>query len=625
MLQDHEIAENLHMLCGAVNTGVLVADGKALLIDCCDTVTPQRLAELGVQAVEMILCTQHRRPNVAGAYAFVDMGAELVAPAAERDLFDRTDAYWGDWKNRWHIYHFQPGPQLLATSIAVARTVGEGDVIQWRGWEIRVLDTPGATDGSVSYVVTGGGRSVCFCGDALYGPGMLWDICSLQKSMGTEGEVRDYHGFIGNRAKLIPSLRKLGACGADSLIPSHGEPMDDPPAATAETIARLDEMWRNYTSVSAMNFHSPGIFADTADDPARMPQSDLLGLPEFVRRVGHNSFVLISETGDALVTDCGYDCVLDEVGRLMAEGVVSSVEGVWVTHYHDDHVDSLQRAADWWGCSIIADEHLAEIVEHPMRFFLPCISPNGAPVTTITRDGESWRWHEFTLRAFHMPGQTYYHGGLLVAGRGTRVLFAGDSLSPSGVDDYCAANRIFLGQGKGMRRCIELCREHRPEYIFNQHVPEAFNFNNEQLAHMDATLTEREKLLGEMLPWANPNFGIDEWWARAYPFEQETAGGCSVAIDVQFTNHGPADVLASVEAVLPEGWAADDAGSATSVTCPPDTEGMVGDFCECPDAAARVQLVVPESAEPGRYVIPLRVTWGGQYLGQFRHAIVTVR
>ncbi len=206
-----QVSPHVHALPGAVNTGVLVGDGVALLFDCCDSVNGERLAALGVKTVEMICCTQHRRPNVAGAYPFVESGAQLAVPAGERGLFDDVGSYWNNWKNRWHLYHSHPGPQVLARPVSVARSVAQDDVIEWRGFRIKVMDTPGATDGSVSYVMDDGAATVGFCGDAMYGPGQVWELYSLQKGFGAVG---DYHGFLGARAKLILSLRKLAASGA---------------------------------------------------------------------------------------------------------------------------------------------------------------------------------------------------------------------------------------------------------------------------------------------------------------------------------------------------------------------------------------------------------------------------
>ena len=102
-------------------------------------------------------------------------------------------------------------------------------------------------------------------------------------------------------------------------------------------------------------------------------------------------------------------------------------------------------------------------------------------------------------------------------------------------------------------------------------------------------------------------------------------GGYRFSIDVQFTNHGFEAMTAEVEPVVPEGWGWDSERSRAKVRVPGGTDGLTGEYCANPDVAARVWLSVPEDAIPGRYVVTFRVTWGGRYLGQFRHAIVVVR
>ena len=81
---------------------------------------------------------------------------------------------------------------------------------------------------------------------------------------------------------------------------------------------------------------------------------------------------------------------------------------------------------------------MAEVIADPLAWRLPCISPSVARVDRATQDGESWTWHEFKLTAYHFPGQTLYHAGLLVEGQGLRMLFVGDSFTMAGIDDYCA-------------------------------------------------------------------------------------------------------------------------------------------------------------------------------------------
>jgi len=344
-----------------------------------------------------------------------------------------------------------------------------------------------------------------------------------------------------------------------------------------------------------------------------------------VRRAEFTSYAVVSEDGAALLIDCGHDSVIATLQKWLREKTIASVEGFWVTHYHDDHVDALGRFANTFDCPIMCDQHMAEIVEHSARFFLPCISPNPAPVAHATHDGESWQWREFKLTAFHFPGQTYYHGGLLVEGHGEKVFFAGDSGSPTGIDDHCCPNRNFLGGGKGFRRCFDIWRERKPDYIVNQHQSKAFRFTDAELDYMHEMLAKREQIIADMVPWPHPNFALDEWWCRTYPYEQDACPGASVATDVQFTNHGSEPAEAFVEPVLPDGWRWERERGNGKVALPPNTDGSTDSYCANPDKAARVWVSVAGEAPPGQYVIPFRVTYSGRYLGQYRHAVVVVR
>ena len=142
---------------------------------------------------------------------------------------------------------------------------------------------------------------------------------------------------------------------------------------------------------------------------------------------------------------------------------------------------------------------------------------------------------------------------------------------------------------------------------------------------MGRMLIERERLLGDLLPWADPNFGLGEWWVRSYPYEQEAAPGARLAIDLHFTNHGPKDAAALAEPVLPTGRVWDHDQSAHETRVPARTDGRVDGWCARPDGTARLWIDILKCARPGTYVVPFRVTWDGRYLGQFRHAIVPLR
>ena len=606
------LAMNLILLVGAINTGVLVSGDRALLFDCCDTVTSERLKDIGVKKVDMILCTQHRRVNVAGAYEFVNNGAELVVPEKERDLFDKTEEYWSEWKNRWHLYYAQPGPDVLAYPLPVNRSVKEGDTIQWEGYNIRVLDTPGATMGAVSYLVDVGGKTFCFSGDALYGPGQIWDIYSLQK--GYDYGVGDYHGFLGNRRLLIPSLKKLGSCGASALIPSHGSVINNPLEATELTIERISKVWLNFSSITSLRHFFPEMVAEGGAVNAEIfPAALWKDKVDFCIRIPETTWVIISETGAAFVMDCGDDHIVSELQRMIEAGKIKSVEGAWITHNHDDHIDGIGRLYYTFGCPIITNEHVADILRYPRRYFVPCVSNTITPITRVTHEGESWKWQEFTFTSYHLPGQTLYHGALLVEGRGKRILFTGDSFSPYGIDDYFPPNRNFLGKGRGYDYCLDLVRKLNPDFIINAHISGAMKLSDDKIDYIKKTLVEREKIFSELLPWENPNFGTDVWWVRTYPYEQDTFRGNTCSVDVQFTNHGNTKAEASVEPVLPKGWKWDKNHSTVKT-----------EIGSLKDGSTRTAISIPANAKPGQYIIPFRVTWDNTYLGQFRHAVIYV-
>jgi len=587
---DVQLMDNLFILSGAVQTGVLRAGTKALLFDCCETVTPERLAALGITQVELICCTQPRRPNVAGAYAWAARGAGLVVAAAGQELFAQPEAYWAQWKQRYDIMQFQPVPQVPVAPLPVTRAVDDGEVIEWEGYRIRVVGLPGPLHGAVAYLLEGA-APVCFSGDYLYGPGQFYELYPFQS------DYLDVHGFRGEPNALEASLGALRDCGAAVLVPSHGEIMRDPAAAIALTLDRLHAVQQTY----AVTGHG--------DESMRADSVD------FVQHVGDTTSLLVtSESGDALLVDCGDDTVVWALLKMRSEGAIRGIDAAYITHYHCDHVWGLGHLHFYYPeMEVIADAHLADVLRHPSRYRLPCISHRAVPLTRPVADGETWQWREFTLTSYHFPSQTLYHDALLVEGHGRRVLFAGDSFGPGlWLADYCPPNRNLLGEDEGFFRCLRRLREMQPELIYDAHGQQPFRWTPAQWAEKEAGLRQRAALLREMLPWEHPNFGLDEGWIAAYPYQQDAGAGATIRLDVRFHNHAPHERLAAAEPVVPAGWALDPY-SLTVCTLPAGAEGH-----------AQCYLHIPLDAAPGPYVIPLRITWNGHFLGQVRHAVVTV-
>src|SRR5690606_13438898 len=123
-------------------------------------------------------------------------------------------------------------------------------------------------------------------------------------------------------------------------------------------------------------------------------------------------------------------------------------------------------------------------------------------------DGARMRWREFRFTFYDFPGQTLYHGGLLVEKDGGEALFfAGDSFTPSGLDDYCLQNRNLLHEDQGFLYCLGLLdRLRKDAWLVNQHVEPTFRFSAGQLETMRAELRKRAAIVRELAPWPDPNY-----------------------------------------------------------------------------------------------------------------------
>lgn len=602
-----ELSKHLAVWQGPINVGIVRDGSKALLIDCGDESVQEALKAMGIESVEEVLFTHHHRDQACGAWRLASAGAMLIVPAREQAWFDRVGDYWNNAKSRWNLYSLRPHHLMLAEPVDVCATVTGGESLTWGPAKIEVLDTPGHTDGSVSYVVEVDGQRVAFTGDAIYDAGQVWEIGSLQKGTMT----KDYHGFLGALPELKESLERVKAAKPAMLVPSHGRMMREPERAIDLVCRRLDACYEKYVAISALRHYFPKMFTDYAGRPGQMPIRPGKPVPDCLRHIG-TSWVLVAEKA-AFVMDCGSPRVIAGLKEMVARGEIESIDGLWVTHYHDDHVAAIPEFEKEFGVTCVTDSHVAAVISNPLAWRLPCISPARAQIDQAASDGDTWTWHGFKFTTYFFPGQTLYHGGLLIEGRGLKMFFVGDSFTMAGVDDYCVQNRNWLGEGVGFDRCIVLLDKLRPTHLFNCHVKEAFDFTADECRFMRANLAEREKLFAQLLPWDDPNYGIDDSWVRAMPYEQDGRPGEEISLSVVFTNHSTAPRLAECRAVLPRFWSAEK------------TEWGRAEIAAKQDGEVQLALTIPNSIEAGRYVIPIDVRYGDRLLPEWTEAIVVVQ
>jgi len=502
------ISQHLFIYRSIVNVGVIHRGEEALLIDIGDGSVVDVLAGGGIRWVDGVLFTHHHRDQAIGASRVLAGGGWTGAPEAERTLFEDVGSYWSDPKNRWHVYHFRPH-NVLTEPVPIHRTFVDGDTLRWMPARITALSTPGHTDGSMTYLVDVDGQRIAFCGDLIFDEGQILELYSLQKGF---GGLSDYHGFMSAWREVIASLRRIESTGATALVPSHGNIIRDPKSAIDLLETRLQAVYENYLSTSALWYYFPDLLREQSPTAKPAAIAPLRASPPFLRHVG-TSWMVQSDSGRLLVMDCGSEEVVKQVETWLVGGEIQAVDALWITHYHDDHVDAVPQFRQRFRCPIIAEQSVAQVVSQPENWRLPCLSPWAIPVDRVVKHGETWRWQEFTLTAYHFPGQSLYHGGLLVEGNGLRLFFCGDSLTPTGLDDYCAFNRNLLGEGVGYDFCLQLLGELQPDMLFNCHVDAPFAPSSADLRRWRDLLKERVAWLKHLLPYEDPNDGIDPYRA----------------------------------------------------------------------------------------------------------------
>ncbi|MEO8126530.1 MAG: MBL fold metallo-hydrolase [Bryobacteraceae bacterium] len=563
------------------------------------------------KAVKRLLLTHARRD----AMGSVPKGALVMVPATEEDLFVKPEDFWNALeKGRFHDYA-QKGTKIPVERLTDVQPVTDKTEMSLdKGAKVQVIATPGYTPGAVSYVIDISGKRIVCTGDLIYGDGKLFDLYSLQDAV-PEAKARGYHGYAARAGVLIASLRKVAALKPDLLIPVRGPVIHDPQRAILLLITRLQTFLQSHFETDALRWYwgdeNHRIRSRAVERPMDvMAMAEQSQLPKDIIAIG-NSRLIVSKSGASFLVDAGYSKLLPELVRMKAAGEIRSVDGIWITHYHDDHTDHVNDVAKEFGAPVYFTDGMSEVIANPAGFRLPCLTT--APISTAgaKADGASFRWKEWQFTFWNFPGQTLYHGGL-VARRddGQTYLFAGDSFTPSGMDDYCMQNRDFLREGEAYDYCLRrIATLPRDAWLLNQHVQPMFRYTPDQLARMQVELRKRTAALGELSPWPDINYAIDESWARIYPYGQEIKASGTVTLTLRVTNHALTAMTYQVKWNVPEGWK--QVKGQTSIRIAPRQEGRI-------DAE-----FLP--ARQGLHVITADLSFGSWILPRWTEALVRVQ
>ncbi|MBI5008595.1 MAG: MBL fold metallo-hydrolase [Bacteroidia bacterium] len=531
-----KVTDSLLVIKGTVNGALIEKNGKILSI--------YGDPSGKISNTDMVLFTHFRRDVIWAGEKLLEAGSKGIAPAGEKAYFISADSVIARLReSRFHDYYCQT-TKFPDRPFKIDRFVRGGEVISWEGIELKVLPSPGYTRDAVSYITDTDGKRVAFTGDLIYGEGQLIDIYSMQDSY---REIGGYHGYATRLGNLISSLQLIKAEKPDIIIPARGPVIYNPSSAIDELTERIRKIYANYLSISAYRWyfpermtyleeHVPG--AGRKAEPMKYSEIIRNDPPSWYRHIS-NSNLVIADDSTAFLIDCGTKDAYEGVSDLLNSGRIKSVDGIFITHYHDDHTDLINDASERFRCPVYATEELKDILLNPGSYRLPCLTTRPVKNLTVKKDGEKMIWKDFEMSFFFFPGQTIYHDAVLFSkAGGESIFFVGDSFTPSGIDDYCLLNRHLVHEDEGFFYCLNIL-EKIPEgtLLANQHVEPPFAFSKQQLDFIKMKLRERNELFSELFPWDDINFGIDEQWAVAYPYVQNTRYGSIATINVKLTNH----------------------------------------------------------------------------------------
>ncbi len=549
------IPGDLEFVEGAVNGAAIERDGHRLVFYGDPVGT--------FENVEKVLLTHHRRDVVWAALGPAATGARIVAPGAELPLIANAEGFWDEFQGtRFHDYA-QQSTKVLGENLQVHEPARSGRPINWRGLTVRPVDTPGFTRGAMSYVLDLQGIRIAFTGDLILAGARILDLYSLQDSI-EETETRGYHGYAARAADLIESLRRLAELEPDLMVPARGPVIRDPDVQIALLIEKLQRLFRTYFRTDALRWYwgednlrkrARRILGNTPVEWMPMAAQLRQTPPRWWHKFG-TSRLLVSDSGAAFLIDCGSQEAVNQIRQLKRRGVFTRLEGIFVTHFHDDHTELVQAMAREEDVPVYAGTEMQDILENPGAYHMPAMTFNAIrPIHALT-EGERLRWREFEFRYTYFPGQAIYHGGLDVRrDNGERYFFLGDSFSPSGLDDYCLLNRHLLHPSTGHFLCLDKIEALEGEYwLVNQHIDEVFRYDKGQLEMMRQALNDKKSVIGELVPWEDPNFGVDEQWSRFYPYGLRVRQGMDLDLYAFILNHLPEPQTFRVRPNVPPGW-----------------------------------------------------------------------
>jgi glyoxylase-like metal-dependent hydrolase (beta-lactamase superfamily II) len=451
----------------------LVSGERALLIDAPHG--PDGLAAHGVKAVDGVLLTHHHRDTAAAAGAFLGQRVPVRAPRASAPWLT-PEGVAQYWKESLPLRNSRTAYLVLPEGLSgVDCSLEDGGALEWRGWSVRVVGTPGHSPDHVAYAARRGkaGRRLLFCGDALASAGKIWSPYTADW---------DHWTWAGLKP-AYESLRKLRGVKPDVLLPAHGDVIArDADGALARTAAAVEAVafLKSFERYTKERLKNPPNYAFLAREQAESDGSKPWSrLSEHLFLTG-NTYVLVSKDDRAfLVIDPWDPHSARQIPKLKADQRLGPLEVVLCSHAHFDHYDGVYTILEREKPQVWTLDRVAVPLADPNLLRAPFLDPRPVKIDRRARDGEVLAWREYRLRFRHLPGQTEFTTGIETEIDGKKCFFTADNFFHqdqfSGTGGWMGLNRSWpLPYAESAQKVLDA----RPDWVLCEHGG-AMEFNAE--------------------------------------------------------------------------------------------------------------------------------------------------
>ena len=236
----------------------IITGEKTLVVDTgfnrpeCEEAMADALRELGVEQADLFITHLHSA-HCGLISKYGDLGWTIYAGETDGELmnFEAGNLYWRMLDDLFIKYGFPKADFGRNTDIHPGRTwchphpvkftyVADGDVLEYGGYQFRVIETPGHTPGHMCLYDEANKRLLC--GDPILG--LITPNITIELSL--ENPLQAY----------MDSLAKVDVLEVDELLTTHGIPVDDMhqriaelyhhhEVRLAEVVTILGDQWKN--------------------------------------------------------------------------------------------------------------------------------------------------------------------------------------------------------------------------------------------------------------------------------------------------------------------------------------------------------------------------------------------